>query len=315
VALGNGAKAKGTYPIAVGLYATATNNNGVAVGAYADAGNGGVSAGQNAKTGAAGVGIGSNAQSGQSGIAIGLRAKAGEQSVAIGRDASATHTGSVAIGPMAQTQGDNQMHWAFLPSEIYLGYGGIYKSLQSYFDELTPQDIDWQEVSNIVKGADFVPSKFYRPNSETLVGEINCEVSYLWNKGMTTIEPIPARRETDEITFRMGTNVSVIALSGGKIRVNKGATLSIRDMDSLEFGMAGAIKKLPTIIAENESDPSVAEWAKQENKPNYTAEEVGATSPEAVSNIVSTAYVHKRLGVWMEYDEATGFYYYCHEEE
>lgn len=37
--------------------------------------------------------------------------------------------------------------------------------------------------------------------------------------------------------------------------------------------------------------------------------------PPAVLNIVTTAYVRERLGVWMEYDEATGFYYYCHEEE
>ena len=37
--------------------------------------------------------------------------------------------------------------------------------------------------------------------------------------------------------------------------------------------------------------------------------------PPAVSNIVTTALVRERLGVWMEYDEATGFYYYCHEEE
>lgn len=40
-----------------------------------------------------------------------------------------------------------------------------------------------------------------------------------------------------------------------------------------------------------------------------------ADIPPAVSNIVTTALVRERLGVWMEYDEATGFYYYCHEEE
>lgn len=40
-----------------------------------------------------------------------------------------------------------------------------------------------------------------------------------------------------------------------------------------------------------------------------------ADIPPAVSNTVTTAYVREKLGVWMEYDEATGFYYYCHEEE
>ena len=68
-------------------------------------------------------------------------------------------------------------------------------------------------------------------------------------------------------------------------------------------------------IALTKNIPNVPEWALATQKPTYTASEVGATSPEAVSNIVSTAYVHKTLGVWMEYDEATGFYYYCHEEE
>ena len=64
-----------------------------------------------------------------------------------------------------------------------------------------------------------------------------------------------------------------------------------------------------------ETDPTVPQWAKAQTKPSYTAAEVGATSPAAVSNIVSTVYVREKLGVWMEYDEATGFYYYCHEEE
>ena len=61
--------------------------------------------------------------------------------------------------------------------------------------------------------------------------------------------------------------------------------------------------------------PDVPAWALAAQKPSYTAAEVGATSPAAVSNIVSTVYVREKLGVWMEYDEATGFYYYCHEEE
>lgn len=59
----------------------------------------------------------------------------------------------------------------------------------------------------------------------------------------------------------------------------------------------------------------VPSWALAAQKPTYTASEVGATSPAAVSNIVTTALVRERLGVWMEYDEATGYYYYCHEEE
>ena len=37
--------------------------------------------------------------------------------------------------------------------------------------------------------------------------------------------------------------------------------------------------------------------------------------PASVSNTVTTAYVRDKLGAWMEYDEATGLYYYCHEEE
>ena len=61
--------------------------------------------------------------------------------------------------------------------------------------------------------------------------------------------------------------------------------------------------------------PNVPAWALEAQKPTYTAAEVCATSPAAVSNIVSTVYVREKLGAWMEYDEATGFYYYCHEEE
>ena len=61
--------------------------------------------------------------------------------------------------------------------------------------------------------------------------------------------------------------------------------------------------------------PDVPAWALEAQKPSYTAAEVGATSPAAVSNIVSTVYVREKLGAWMEYDEATGLYYYCHEEE
>lgn len=61
--------------------------------------------------------------------------------------------------------------------------------------------------------------------------------------------------------------------------------------------------------------PDVPAWALEAQKPTYTAAEVGATSPAAVSNIVSTVYVREKLGAWMEYDETTGLYYYCHEEE
>lgn len=68
-------------------------------------------------------------------------------------------------------------------------------------------------------------------------------------------------------------------------------------------------------VALTKNIPNVPAWALAAQKPTYTATEVGATSPAAVSNIVSTAYVRKTLGAWMEYDEATGFYYYCHEEE
>ena len=37
--------------------------------------------------------------------------------------------------------------------------------------------------------------------------------------------------------------------------------------------------------------------------------------PASVSNTVTTALIRERLGAWMEYDEAAGLYYYCHEEE
>ena len=63
-----------------------------------------------------------------------------------------------------------------------------------------------------------------------------------------------------------------------------------------------------------ETDPTVPAWAKAAQKPTYTAGEVGAATPAAVSNIVSTAYVREKLGVYLYVGEDGGIYVHTNED-
>ena len=60
--------------------------------------------------------------------------------------------------------------------------------------------------------------------------------------------------------------------------------------------------------------PDVPVWALAAQKPTYTASEVGATSPTAVSNIVTTAYVREKLGIYLYVGEDGGIYVHTNEE-
>lgn len=67
-------------------------------------------------------------------------------------------------------------------------------------------------------------------------------------------------------------------------------------------------------IALTKNIPDVPAWALAAQKPTYTASEVGATSPTAVSNIVTTAYVREKLGVYLYVGEDGGIYVHTNEE-
>lgn len=67
-------------------------------------------------------------------------------------------------------------------------------------------------------------------------------------------------------------------------------------------------------IALTKNIPNVPEWALAAQKPTYTAIEVGATSPTAVSNIVTTAYVREKLGVYLYVGEDGGIYVHTNED-
>lgn len=60
--------------------------------------------------------------------------------------------------------------------------------------------------------------------------------------------------------------------------------------------------------------PDVPAWALAAQKPTYTAGEVGAATPAAVSNIVSTAYVREKLGVYLYVGEDGGIYVHTNED-
>ena len=130
------------------------------------------------------------------------------------------------------------------------------------------------------------------------------EVGALSSAGGTLLGNLTVESTGEKSEIRAGHGNEYISL---QVKDNK-ATIETSDYTYTMPNSDGTVALTKNI-------PNVPEWALAAQKPTYTASEVGATSPEAVSNIVSTAYVHKTLGVWMEYDEATGFYYYCHEEE
>ena len=67
-------------------------------------------------------------------------------------------------------------------------------------------------------------------------------------------------------------------------------------------------------VALTKNIPNVPEWALAAQKPTYTASEVGATSPEAVSNIVTTALVRERLGVYLYVGADGGIYVHTNED-
>ncbi len=77
-------------------------------------------------------------------------------------------------------------------------------------------------------------------------------------------------------------------------------------------GRVALTNDIPAIPAE--TDPTVPAWAKAQNKPTYTAIEVGATDGEAVTNIVRQMSLggiyDDKLGVWWTPHMSGGAYYW-----
>lgn len=161
IAIGGYAKSQGMYGIALGLQSETTNSTGVSIGYKAKSNQSSVSLGTSTESSNAGVALGPTAKAtGQYGVALGYGAVAsGNQSFAIGRDAKATHVAAGAIGPMAETTADSTLRVKYAPSEIYIGFWQP-KSLQAYFDELTP-NIDYRGITNLVNSAPYLPKTVY----------------------------------------------------------------------------------------------------------------------------------------------------------
>ena len=102
----------------------------------------------------------------------------------------------------------------------------------------------------------------------------------------------------------------------GILMGNKGDIYSYSAPNGILMGFKGDIEAAVAGIdyVQSESDPTVPQWAKAESKPTYTASEVGAASPAAVSNIVTTAFVRERLGVYLYVGEDGGIYVHTNEE-
>lgn len=316
ISLGNAAKTKGTYPIAIGIAATATNGNGIAIGSFAEARDGGVNIGVSsqwskgyAKSG--GVAIGTIAKADENGVAIGNGSQAGNQSVALGRGAKATHTAAVAIGPTAETVADSTMRIGYSPSEIYLGFFQA-KSLQAYFDELTPPDIDLGQVSNIVNEAEHVPSVMYRTSggTKTKIAEVKSTVASLYGRDSIVTKYDTASANTTWRT-EYGSNVIHKLKSGSTLQANNGASIEVDNPEDFTVYTGNNRKTLPEYIA---SVSPAASWETLEGKPtNVSAfsNDVGYLTSEEITPTL----VRSKLGSWIEFDEETGLYYYCHETE
>lgn len=102
----------------------------------------------------------------------------------------------------------------------------------------------------------------------------------------------------------------------------KNALETMQDGKTFVYGLGGydgtnptnGVKDLVAAIEGKADAADIPEWAKAPTKPTYTASEVGATSPTAVSNIVTTAYVREKLGVYLYVGEDGGIYVHTNED-
>ena len=131
----------------------------------------------------------------------------------------------------------------------------------------------------------------------------------------------PSVTQTDENTLRMNFTPSKgdmpdvehmdITLPGGGSGTSDHSKLSNRDaadqhpMSSITGLVDALAGKQPTgNYLTQEQDPTVPEWAKQPQKPSYTADEVGAVSSETLPDAINTALAQaKESG---EFDGAAG---------
>ena len=217
---------------------------------------------------------------------------------------------------------------------IYFGAQGTYGYLGLAYDgenhrlvitDGWHENFAYLEVPNAYDG-DRVAFTHDIPTVPTNVSAFNNDAGYL--TGYTESDPtVPQWAKTSTKPTYTAAEVGAVSTAGGTLTGPLTLTRGIAaGGDAMFYGDGmknldnNAVYAWPTKsgthhFALTSDIPDVPAWALAAQKPTYTADEVGAASPEAVSNIVSTAYVHKTLGVWMEYDEATGSYYYCHEEE
>jgi len=237
IAIGGYAQSQGTYGISVGLQASTTNSSGVSIGYKAKSDNSSAAVGASSEATKYGAALGRTAKAtGQYGVAIGFGAVAsGNQSFAIGKDAKATHVAAGAIGPTAETTADSTLRVKYSPSEIYLGYWQP-KSLQSYFNDLiTP--VDWSVAENMVRNAEYLPSKYYY----VYQGTTNLTAKWQWsalganNSYSTTISLLPAN-ETSLVRLDIGDGAMVSIENGGRLNVTSGGELWIPDPDVVTFG-------------------------------------------------------------------------------
>lgn len=235
---GAGSLAYGSYATALGMSACASNSSSVAIGYNSKAlHSSSLSFGSNAKSaGYNSVAVGASTEANQQSVAIGSGAKAtGNQSVAIGRDAKATHTAAVAIGPTAETTADSTIRIAYNPSEIILGFWQP-KSLQAYFNELTPT-IDWSIASNIVRNAEFLPSKYYYVYRGTTNMTAKWQWSALGYNGSysTTIDLLPANADS-LVSMDIGDGAMISFKNGGRLNVSNGGEMWVPDPNAITFG-------------------------------------------------------------------------------
>ena len=217
---------------------------------------------------------------------------------------------------------------------IYFGAQGTYGYLGLVYDgenhrliitDGWHENLAYLEVPNAYDG-DRVAFTHDIPTVPTNVSAFNNDAGYL--TGYTESDPtVPQWAKASTKPTYTAAEVGAVSTAGGTLTgpltLTRGIAAGGDDMfygDGMKNLDNNAVYAWPTKsgmhhFALTSDIPDVPAWALAAQKPTYTADEVGAASPEAVSNIVSTAYVREKLGVWMEYDEATGFYYYCHEEE
>ena len=136
----------------------------------------------------------------------------------------------------------------------------------------------------------------------TLVGAIN-EVSRN-TSGAVYVTAMPGADETEislsaswndiETYIRNGREVVVVYKSEFYRPINSGAQLRFILFDSEMFVQKSIFRKSDTSVGykENtikETDPTVPNWAKQSDKPTYTAKEVGALSEDALQSAINKA--------------------------